>query len=153
MAWTGDTIPLSQLDRSFPAREQAAHRAYAQSYDFVAFLARRGRHADPDDDGNRLPLRDFLARIAAGASPNEAALEAYGTTLADLYAEWRTRLRSRYLMLPAEMFGILVWCFGALLLIAAYIRKRMKNRATLAQWAEEDEAAGAGDEPPPPATL
>ena len=31
MAWTGDVIPLAEIDGRFPARELAAHRAYAQS--------------------------------------------------------------------------------------------------------------------------
>lgn len=151
MAWTGNTIPLTELDLSFPAAEQSAHRAYAQSYDFVAFLARRGRYPDPDDDGDRYPFRRFLAQVAAGHSTSEAALEAYSATLRDLYDEWRRNLRSRYLMLPAELFGLGVWCFGALLLIVAYIRRRLKNKATLAQWAEEEDAwatqADAGELP------
>ena len=140
MAWSGNTIALPELDRSFPAAEIAAHRAYAQSYDFVAFLARRGRYPDHDDDGDRYPFRRFLAEVAAGKSTSEAALEAYSATLSDLYDEWRRSLRSRYFMLPAELFGLAVWCLGALLLIVAYIRRRMKNRATLAQWEEDEEA-------------
>ena len=149
MAWSNDPTPLAELDRTFPAAEQAAHRAYAQSYDFVAFLARRGRHADPDDDGNRWPFRDFLARIAAGATPSEAALGAYGARLGDLFGEWRTTLRSRYLFFPAELFGIGVWCLAALLLVIAFFRRRRKNRKTLARW-EEEESARASDAPPGP---
>ena len=143
MAWSGNTIPLSELSRSFPAAEQSAHRAYAQSYDFVAFLAKRGRYPDPDDDGDRYPFRQFLAEVASGKSTSEAALEAFGTRLSDLYDEWRRQLRSRYLMVPAELFGLGVWCFGALLLIIAYIRRRVQNRATLARWDEEDIARDA----------
>lgn len=156
MAWTGNTISLPELDRSFPRAEQAAHRAYAQSYDFVAFLARRGRYPDHDDDGNRYPFRKFLAQVAAGKSTSAAALEAYSATLSDLYDEWRRNLRSRYLMLPAELFGLAVWIFGAFLLIVAYIRRRLKNKRTLAQWEEDEEAWAAAPEaddsrPPPDA--
>lgn len=147
MAWSNNVIPLAELDQSFPAAEQSAHRAYAQSYDFVAFLARRGRWPDTDDDGDRYPFRRFLAEVAAGASTGDAALEAFGTRLSDLFDEWRRQLRSRYLMLPAEMFGIGVWCLGALLLIIAYIRRRVKNRRTLARWAQEEDEWAAG--PPP----
>ena len=100
MAWSGNTIPLHELDRSFPAAEQAAHKAYAQSYDFVAFLARRGKWPDADDDGDRWPFRRFLAEIASGKSTSEAALEAFSATLSDLFKEWRRNLRSRYLMVP-----------------------------------------------------
>ena len=36
----GDLTPIRRLDRSFPAREFAANRAYAESADFVRFLSR-----------------------------------------------------------------------------------------------------------------
>src|SRR5262249_4837397 len=35
MAWLDSTIPLADLDRSFPDGELVAHRAYAESFDFV----------------------------------------------------------------------------------------------------------------------
>src|SRR5690606_8063609 len=85
MAWSGDVIPLADLDRSFPAQEIAAARAYAQSYDLVSYLARRGRSAGPDDDGNRWPFRRFLAAIAAGVPIDDAAVEAYSADLRTLF--------------------------------------------------------------------
>ncbi|HEY5926089.1 MAG TPA: hypothetical protein VIV11_30595, partial [Kofleriaceae bacterium] len=37
MVWFGGVIPIDQLDASFPREELPAHRAYAQSYDFVGY--------------------------------------------------------------------------------------------------------------------
>jgi hypothetical protein len=51
MAWMGGMIPFEQLDASFPAQENPANRAYAQSYDFVGYLSRRGRWDDTYNDG------------------------------------------------------------------------------------------------------
>ena len=141
MAWSNNVIELTELDASFPEGEQAAHRAYAQSYDFVAFLARRGRYAEREDDGNRLPFRRFLAAIAEGKSPSDAARLAFGARLHDLFVEWRNGLRSRYLLVPAEMFGLAVWILGAFLLVIGYIKRRRQNKATLAKWGEEEDAA------------
>jgi hypothetical protein len=146
MAWTGDVIPLADLDDSFPAAEIAAERAYAESYDFVAFLARRGRSAEPDDDGNRWPFRRFLALVAGGTPIDQAARQAFSADLAHLFDEWQGSLRQRYLMLPAGLLGMLIWVLAAALLVLAWLRKKRLNRETLARWHEEE--MRAGDEPP-----
>ncbi len=143
MAWSNNVISLDDIDRSFPRQEHAAHRAYAQSYDFVAFLARRGRYVDPRDDGNPWPFRRFLARIAQGDSPTEAAQSAFGVPLARLFGEWRHGLRSRYLLVPAEMFALGIWVLGALLLILGYLRRKRLNKKTLQRWEDEDRVRDA----------
>ena len=146
MAWSGNVIPLADLDRSFPAAEVAAARAYAQSYDLVSYLARRGRRVAADDDGNRWPFRQFLALIASGTPMDEAARQAYSADLRTLFDEWQESLRQRYMMMPVGLFGALVWVFGALILVLAYLRKRRLGRKTMARW-EAEESPG----PPPPA--
>jgi hypothetical protein len=138
MAWSGAVIPLADLDQSFPQAEIAAARAYAQSYDLVAFLARRGRYADSSDDGNRWPFRQFLVSLAGGMPMDQAARGAFSADLRTLFEEWRESLRQRYLMLPAGMFGILIWIFAAFLLVLAFFRKRRLGRKTMARWADED---------------
>lgn len=138
MAWTGDRYFLYELEDRFPAGENQAHRAYAQSYDFVAFLALRGRYADDADDGYREPFREFLAAVARGASLDDAALEAYARRMAQLEDEWWTSLRERYMLAPIGMFTLLVWCFGAVLLVLAWLRRRRQARAKLALWAEQE---------------
>jgi hypothetical protein len=146
MAWSGDVIPLADLDDHFPAAELAAERAYAESYDFISFLARRGRSADVDDDGNRWPFRRFLALVAGGTPIDEAAKKAFTADLAHLFAEWQESLRQRYLMLPAGLLGVLIWILAAVLLILAWLRKKRLNRETLARWqAEEDRGPGPPD--------
>ena len=138
LAWSGNTIPLHQLDDSFPAAEIEVHKAYAQSYDIVAFLARRGRYSDKKDEGDRWPFRNFLGYIADGESTNDAALRAFGTSMVDLYAEWYEDLRARFMMVPASLFGLFVWTFAALLLVIGYIKKSRNARRILARW-EADE--------------
>lgn len=143
MAWTGDVIDLGELDGQFGAREQEASRAYAQSYDFVVYLARRGRSTTSDDDGDRWPFRAFLAGLADGASLDEAAQAAYGASARELFSEWYEDLRQRYLLLPVGMVSMGVWVLAALLLIVGYIRRRRQNRRRMAVWQAEDDAAEA----------
>ena len=145
MAWTGHVIPLADLDRSFPAAEDAAERAYAESYDLVSFLAHRGRYSAPDDDGNRWPFRDFLSSVARGVPIDAAARSAFTAGIQDLFDEWRESLRQRYLALPAGMLGLAIWCMAAVLLILAFLRKRRQGRATMRRWEEEEKAQEPGD--------
>lgn len=138
MVWFGNVIPLRDLEHGFPLRENAASRAYAESYDFVAFLTRRGRYPDRDDDGNRWPFRRFLAEIAGGETVRQAAWTAYGTSLDKLFEEWRIDLKDRYMLMPIGMFAMLVWVIAALLLIVGFIRRRRRDRQILAVWGEEE---------------
>jgi hypothetical protein len=135
---SGRLMGLWQLEASFPAREDAAHLAYAQSYDFVAWLAHRGRWSDERDDGDRSALRRFLAEIAAGRSYDAASQTAFGLRLVDLEAEWLESLRARYFLIPAGTVGALVWVAGAGLLVIGWARRRRQRRLTLARWDQEE---------------
>ena len=138
MVWFNNVIPLPELDSAFWQDKGVVDRAYAQSYDLAAFLARRGRHSHSDDDGNRWPFRRFLASLAAGQSLDDAAREAYAATARDLFEEWRGNLRDRYLIIPAGLFGAALWVVAALLLVLGFLRRRRINRRTLADWAEQE---------------
>lgn len=138
MAWFGTAIPLEELESSFPAAELIAHRAYAESYDFVGFLARRGRWQDADDDGDRYPFRRFLADIGHGATPDAAATRAFGRPLARLFEEWREDLLARYRFIPLSVLGLALWVVCSLLVVVAWWRRRRQNRVRLAQWEREE---------------
>jgi len=139
MAWTGNVIPWRELDASFPAEEQEAAKAYAQSYDLVAFLAQRGIHKHTDDDGDRWPFQRFLALIANGASPDDAARVAFLSSMDELHAEWYQRLRERYLLVPVGLFALGIWVVGAVLVIIAFVRRRRDNRRRMATWPDDDD--------------
>lgn len=141
MSWFGGVIPLDDLDGSFPAEEAPANRAYAESYDFVGYLSRRGRWEDPDDDGDRWPFRHFLAEIAHGADLDTAAIRAYGKPIHALFDEWRDDLGKRYMFAPIGVIGLGVWVLCAILLTIAFWRRRRGNRRRMAQWAREERAA------------
>ncbi len=141
MVWMRGIIPIEQLDRSFPAEESPAQRAYAESYDFVNFLSRRGRWEDHGDDGDRWPFRRFLREVGQGASLDAAAKHQFGKNIHDLFAEWRDDVRERYIMAPAAIIGVVAWLFVAILLVLAWRRKRKLNRIRIAQWDLEERLA------------
>jgi hypothetical protein len=141
MAWMGGMIPFEHLDASFPAQENPANRAYAQSYDFVGYLSRRGRWEDTDDDGDRWPFRRFLTAIGHGSDVDSAAMSAYGKHIKELFDEWRDDLSKRYLLAPIGLFGLALWILCALLLAIAWIRKKRNNRRRIGEWDREETEA------------
>ncbi|MGE5185999.1 MAG: peptidase MA family metallohydrolase, partial [Acidobacteriota bacterium] len=143
MAWFGGIVPLEQLDGSFPAEEAPANRAYAESYDFVGYLSRRGRWDDGADRGNRWPFRQWLKAIGQGATLDQASVKAFGKPLRALFDEWKDSLSDRYLLAPIGLIGLAVWILCALLLTIAFWRRRRINRRRLAQWDREERAADA----------
>jgi hypothetical protein len=143
MAWLDSTIPLEELDRAFPAAELPAHRAYAESYDFVAYLAQRGRWADRDDDGDRSAFRRFLNKLAHGATLDEAARHAFGVSTRALFDEWKVDFEDRYKFAPIGLIGFVLWTACALLLVLAWRRRRRQNKVRLARWADEEAARRA----------
>jgi len=145
MAWLGGIIPLDQLDATFPQAELPANRAYAESYDFVGFLSRRGRWDDPSDDGDRWPFRRFLRDVGQGKSLDAAAQQAFGKPLHALFDEWRSDLGGRYMMMPVGLLGLLVWVLCAVLLAMAWWRRRGQNRRRLAQWDLEEQQRQAAE--------
>jgi hypothetical protein len=140
MAWFGGIVPLEQLDNAFPAEEMPAHRAYAQSYDFVGYLSRRGRWDDTADDGDRWPFRRFLTAVGTGTPLETAAMRAYGKPLSELFDEWRTDLSKRYLLAPIGLFGLALWVLCAILLALAWMRKKRLNKRRLGEWEREERA-------------
>ncbi|TMQ07858.1 MAG: hypothetical protein E6J90_42190 [Deltaproteobacteria bacterium] len=138
MAWSHNIIPLDELDATFPRDELPASRAYAEAYDFVGYLSRRGRWEDPSDDGDRWPFRRFLREIGHGADLDRAATLAFGKPLHALFDEWRGDLGGRYLLMPLGLLGAFAWILCALLLGLAWWRRRRQNRRRLAQWDLEE---------------
>jgi hypothetical protein len=130
--------PLWRLEHAFPAREDEAALAYAESFDFVAFLARRGRWQDDRDDGDPAAFRELLAALARGSGLDAAAREAFGRSMVELEGEWVDSLRSRYLWYPIAFGGTLVWVLGAMLLVLGWHRRRRERRRTLARWEIEE---------------
>ncbi len=125
----GRTTPLRRLDRSFPAREFEANRAYAESADLVRFLSRyRG--------GWR--LRELLERVREGEPFYEALSSTWGMSVAALEDAWQRDLRRRYSVIPSVTAGFTLWVLVAVVAVVAYIKRRRDIRRRID--AMEDES-------------
>ena len=122
-------IPLRDLTYAFPYERASAELAYTESYTAVDFLVRaRGIEA----------FRGFVRRAAVLSDFEAALLETYGWNLRTFEEAWKKNLADRYpwAVIPGMIFsipGIFV-----LLFLAAYLRKRLRARRTLARWEEEE---------------
>jgi len=131
VAMSGE-VPLASLERRF--RSPDVRRAYAISGGFVQHLLRR--HGT-DVTG------DLLARMAAGASIQEAFLAVTGESLAAAEERFWQRQTFWNRWLPLLTSSTVVWTGVALLALVAYRRRKQRSAELMQRWEEEDA-------PPPP---
>ena len=133
-------VPLTELDKGFPADRYEVNIAYAESADFVSFLLR---------DADRVRFGSLIERVRAGTAFDRALDDAYGTDLRKLEYEWRMEVSRRFGMVPALTGGGLLWTFVVGLAAVAWVKRRKRAKEKLERWATEEaemEAAVAAAE-------
>jgi len=127
-------IPLTVLVRSFPAEEEPAELAYAESFMFVSFLINEvGREAF-----HRL-IRDYTRY-----GDLEGALRrGTGMTFAELEEQWLFYLKLRVSWIPIITSASTLWFIMSLIFIYGYLRKKRQARRRLKELAAEEELEGA----------
>ncbi len=124
-------LPLEDLDRGFPSNRYQVNIAYAESADFVRYLMR---------DADRARYGSLVDRVRAGVPFGRALEDAYGTDMHKLEYEWRSERSHRFGLAPMLTGSGLLWIAMAGLMVAAWVKRRRRAKATLAQWAREEEA-------------
>jgi len=143
----GALMPLESLADHFPSRRADVDLAYAQSADFVGFLL--------SGSDERVRFRALVRELRQQRTFPDAIQAAYHVPLGYMEREWRTELTQRFGRWPLAFMGLTgIWVLGATLLLIGYVRKRLRDRATLQRWALEEQpvlaAVGAAVPPPPP---
>ncbi len=128
----GTLLPLSGLSARFPERAHAVGLAYAQSASVVGFLRA--------DDKKLIKFERLLRELRHGETFRGALRETYYLSIADLEREWRADVSDRFTALPLLVTGSGVWALALVLSVAAWVRRRRKQRETLARWSAEEEA-------------
>ncbi|HET6339192.1 MAG TPA: peptidase MA family metallohydrolase [Polyangiales bacterium] len=138
----GNLLSLAELSNAFPNGHSQIDLAYAQSADFVGFML--------DGHDERGHFHALLRELANGKAFPEAVQATYHVPLSYLEREWRAGLQRHFGRWPALFMGLtVVWVLGAVLLGIAFVRTRLRHRATLRRWAIE-EAPILSAPPPPP---
>jgi hypothetical protein len=133
-------VPLRDLDQSFPADHYEVSIAYAESADFVRYLLRQA---------DRARFAAMVDRTRKGEEFERALTDAYGTDARRLEYQWREELAKRYTFWPVLLSGSVVWVLVLGLLGVGLVRRKRRDRATLASWEleereEAEEAARRG---------
>lgn len=128
----GPGVPaLDQLDDNFHGTDAiAATVGYAAARDFVNHLR--------DRDGTGAGLRQVLSELRRGTGFEAAWIKAFGRSLAELDAEWRTGLSGRFAWFPVVSSGGLPLAALSPLLVVAAVRRRRHLRAGWERLARED---------------
>ncbi len=114
------------LSAGFGGRDHEVSAAYAQAASFVAYLV--------EEDGPGA-IRDLLRRLGEGETIDDALTGAYATPVAAIDRDFRRVLEDRYRLWPALTGTGALWGTGAILLVAAWARRRrQKDRP----WPDED---------------
>ena len=141
----GKLLTLDELSKAFPNGHNQIDLAYAQSADFVGFML--------DGREEREHFQALLRELANGRPFAEAVQATYRVPLSYLEREWRGSLQRHYGRWPALFMGLtFVWVLGALLLVIAYVRSRLRHRATLRRWAIEEAPILSAPPPVPQVT-
>ena len=124
-----DLIPLGSLVRGFPEDRERSSLAYAQSADLVHFLIRRfGKES----------FHRFLYALGTEGSFGAASRHVFGEEFFALEEAWRRHLQKRYTWIPLLGSTGTLWFLATVLLLLAYLRKKVSSRRRLREWSQED---------------
>ncbi len=127
---TDRLIPLPVLTLSFPAEEEPAELAYAESFMFISFLINKvGREAF-----HRL-IRDYIRY----GDLTGALRRGTGMNLADLEERWLAYLKLRVSWIPIITSVSAFWFVAALIFVYGYMRKKRQANRRLKEMEMEEE--------------
>jgi hypothetical protein len=125
---TGRAPPLDSLALDWPTDAADARLAYLLSATAVDHLRRR-----TGERGFALLLRNWQA----SGSLESSIRTTFGMTSAQLEDEWAADVRSRYGWLSLAASMGFVWALALVLALVAWIPRRMRNRARVAEMEKE----------------
>lgn len=123
-------IPLHTLVGNFPRETIAAETAYAESFYFISFLK---------DTYGRSSVERLIRNLGLGVSLENALLQASGLSMEDLEEEFFHWIKFRFSFLAILTGSGTIWFLAAMLLIMAWMRKKVTTARILAVWEEEEE--------------
>lgn len=122
-------IPLQELAAGFPQESHAAHKAYAQSGNLIAYLV--------NQEGAR-SLRYLIEEIRRTGDFALAFEITFGKSIPTVEQEWQQYLKIRFTWLPLAGSGVSLWSLAAILVFIGHLRKRRRHKRILEQWEQEE---------------
>jgi hypothetical protein len=129
---TNSLIPLSDIDYVLEYHQVKADLAYQQSYSAVHYMLRTY-----DIEA----VRQILSDIRMGAPVQKAFFDATASSLTEFEIEWQTYARKTHKWMWFYEIDEFVWVFIFVLVVLAFIARRIRNKSIERQWQEEQEIA------------
>jgi len=124
-AFTGNLLPLSQLDRYYPAHGREVNIAYAQSADLVRFLSTKY-----EERGKKV-IPEIFKRLRRGDEFESALQSVCKRSIKQIEGEWLSSLNTQYTIIPALTGSGALWGVITGLVILAYITRKRRAKAKL----------------------
>jgi hypothetical protein len=128
---THSIIPLQDIDRVLTFHQEKAKLAYQESYTAVQYLL-----AVYDIDA----IHTIIDGIRQGWSWDDTFRRATGSTFSEFETEWYKHIEKEYRWYFLVEIDNYIWFVIIGLLIFGIIIIRLRNRRTLKQWEEEEQA-------------
>lgn len=129
-AYGNDYIPLNKIDDVLKFDQTKANLAYAESVSAVNWLL--------DEFGN-VSFQHFLTNLAAGQECDTAFYNAYEFSIPLFELSWAKWAKRRYKPFALLELPNLLWTLMPLLVLAGWLRVKLKNRNIEAHWRRQDE--------------
>ncbi len=127
-------LPLGTITTGFPPDALQAQLAYAQSADFIAWIA--GRNGEG-------ALRSLIAEMASGAKVGDAVRAATGLSLEEANDAWLGSVPTASAWYRWATNSQLHWAIGAGFLGLAAWRRTQAGKVKMARWEAEEAARNA----------
>jgi hypothetical protein len=126
---SGGLVPLAELDRVLGFPQARAQLAYSQSQMAVTYLMELG---GPSAVGE-------IVRIVRDGEPFDVAIQnVTGLTMVEFEIRLARFVGSRYGLAAMATSSPALWFYASLLILVAYVSVRLRNRARVKAWEEED---------------
>ena len=123
-------IPLDELNFAFSPNRTKSQLAYAESSSLIDFLMIAY--------GEEI-IKDILTNIKAGQTFSRAWFSATGMEYEHLDFHWQKYIKKRYKWIFLLDFKYLIWLIMPVILIIAFIIKKITNQEIINEWDEESE--------------
>ncbi len=125
----GALLPLYTIADEFPERAYKAHIAYSESYSIIDFIVKRY---------SKEALRECIRELAEGRPFDEALASSTGASIEWIESRWLKELKKRYRWYSVISSFSILWVGAVIILLAAYIMKKIRTRRIVKEWEEED---------------
>jgi hypothetical protein len=126
---TGTILDLNEIDSLLTFTTKKAEISYLQSFLAVQYVVHRY---------GKKPLVEIIKARPNSETIDQVFFEHTGIDFIEFEIDWYNDVKKRYQWFTALQFENLFWLMLVLIIISAYILKKIRNRKIYREWEEEE---------------